>query len=143
MVPFGSYNIGDYFQHWLNVGAKGKHQPKIFFVNFFKKDAQGKFVWPGFGDNARLLKWIAGRLDGSAKGVESPIGLLPDYENNEFDVAGLNMTPAQLHELFKIDKAEWTNEAKQYRAALESFGDRVPKELFQELDQLEARVRAL
>ena len=144
MIPFGSYNIGDYFQHWLKVGAtKGATLPKIFFVNFFKKDTNGQFIWPGFGDNVRLLKWMCERLDGQGKALDTAVGHIPDYKNGGLDVRGLDIKDEQLEALFKLDKAEWTKEVATYRATLKSFGDRVPKALFDELEEVSERVSKL
>jgi len=144
MIPFGSYNIGDYFQHWLNIGAtKGATLPKIFFVNFFKKSSTGHFIWPGFGENSRLLKWMCERLDGKGKATETAIGAIPDIKNGGLDVSGLGLKPEELEALFKLDKAEWTNEVAIYRKTLVSFGNRVPKALFEELDKVEQNVKKM
>ena len=146
MIPFGSYNIGDYFQHWLNIGAKqGAVLPKIFFVNFFKKEnGTGKFIWPGFGENSRLIKWICERVEGTGKGVESPIGILPVVGGEGgLDISGLNLDKKVVDELFKIDKKEWTAEIETYKKSLSSFGDRVPKKLFAQLDKLEQNIKKL
>lgn len=146
MIPFGSYNIGDYFQHWLNIGAKqGAQLPKIFFVNFFKKEnGTGKFIWPGFGENSRLIKWICERVEGTGKGRESPIGILPEVGvPGGLDISGLNLDKKVVDELFKIDKKEWTNEVATYRKSLASFGPRVPKRLFAQLDKLEQNINKM
>jgi phosphoenolpyruvate carboxykinase (GTP) len=143
MIPFGSYNIGDYFQHWLNIGAKqGVQLPKIFFVNFFKKEnGTGKFMWPGFGENSRLIKWVCERVDGNGKGKDTPIGILPEVGGEGgLDISGLNLDKKVVDELFKIDKKEWTTEIATYRKSLNSFGSRVPKKLFAQLDSLEKRI---
>jgi len=143
MIPFGSYNIGDYFKHWLTIGkTKGVQVPKIYFVNFFKKDSKGHFIWPGFGENSRLLKWICERAEGKAGAVETPLGNLPELAS--FDSNGLEgVSQSTLKELFKVDKAEWTKEIDVRRATLKSFGNRVPQELFKELDKLEEGVKKL
>ena len=146
MIPFGSYNIGDYFQHWLNIGAKqGAVLPKIFFVNFFKKEnGTGKFIWPGFGENSRLIKWVCERVDGTGKGRESPIGTLPEIGGpGGLDISGLNLDKKIIDELFKVDKKEWTNEIATYRKSLTSFGPRVPKKLFAQLDKLEQNINKM
>jgi phosphoenolpyruvate carboxykinase (GTP) len=146
MIPFGSYNIGDYFQHWLNIGQKqGAKLPKIYFVNFFKKEnGTGKFIWPGFGENSRLIKWICERVDGTGKGRESPIGILPEVGvQGGLDISGLNLDKKIIDELFKIDKKEWTTEIATYKKSLKSFGDRVPKQLFAQLDKLEQNINKM
>lgn len=146
MIPFGSYNIGDYFQHWLNIGAKqGAQLPKIFFVNFFKKEnGTGKFIWPGFGENSRLIKWVCDRVDGTGKGRESPIGILPEIGGpGGLDISGLNLDKKTVDELFKIEKKEWLQEVATYRKSLSSFGPRVPKKLFAQLDKLEQNINKL
>jgi phosphoenolpyruvate carboxykinase (GTP) len=137
MIPFG-----DYFQHWLNIGATPKATlPKIFFVNFFLKNEEGHFIWPGFGDNARLLKWMCERMDGTGKGVETAIGVVPDYKNGAIDTSGLNLSSKQMDALFTLDKKLWTNEVATYRQTLKSFGGRVPKALFDELETVEKNVK--
>jgi phosphoenolpyruvate carboxykinase (GTP) len=143
MIPFGTYNIGDYFQHWLNVGSKGAKPPAIFYVNFFKKKADGKFVWPGFGENARLLKWISERIQGGGKAIETPIGYIPDIANGGLDFSGLSLSDEDKKLLFKLDKKEWTKEVESYKHALAGFGNRVPKEIHQELTVLENKVKSM
>ncbi|KAH9259822.1 hypothetical protein BASA81_002248 [Batrachochytrium salamandrivorans] len=144
MIPFGSYNIGDYFQHWLNIGQKqGAVLPKIFFVNFFKKQ-NGQFIWPGFGENSRLIKWVCERTEGTGKGVESPIGILPQVGGEGgLDVSGLKLDDATIKELFKIEKKEWLQEVESYKKSLSGFGARVPKRLFAQLDILETNIKKL
>lgn len=146
MLPFGSYNIGDYFAHWLHMGqTKGVKLPKIFFVNFFKKEhGTGKFIWPGFGDNSRLVKWMCERIEGTGKGVETAIGVIPVVGGEGgLDTNNLNVSAEQFEELFKIDKKEWTKEVEINKATLKSFGDRVPKELFEQVEKLEKNVQKL
>jgi phosphoenolpyruvate carboxykinase (GTP) len=141
MLPFCGYNMGDYFNHWLKIGknADPAKLPRIYFVNWFRKDTHGKFVWPGYGENSRVLKWIVERLEGKAAARPSPIGNLPTP--GSLDVEGLNLTEAQLHLLLSVDRSVWKEEASLIPGAYEKFGDKLPKELWDEhealLDRLE------
>ena len=141
MLPFCGYNMGDYFQHWLDVGAKADQAklPRIYFVNWFRKDEKGKFVWPGFGENSRVLKWIVDRLAGRAAAVDTPIGRLPTRES--LDLSGLTLTDAQLDLLLSVDADIWTQEAALIPAAYEKFGERLPKALWAEHEALSARLQ--
>jgi phosphoenolpyruvate carboxykinase (GTP) len=142
MLPFCGYNMGDYMAHWIEVGkAAGDDRsklPKIYYVNWFRKDEAGRFVWPGFGENSRVLKWIVDRLDGKAEGVETPIGILP--ARSSFDTEGLDMPEADLDLLLSVDKEVWKQEAALVPDHLNTFGDHTPKELW---DQYESLVRRL
>ncbi|MFW6725291.1 phosphoenolpyruvate carboxykinase (GTP) [Streptomyces sp. MAR4 CNY-716] len=140
MLPFCGYNMGDYFGHWLKVGATADAAklPKIYYVNWFRKDADGAFVWPGFGENSRVLKWIVERLNGAAEGVETPIGVLP--AKGALDVDGLELTDEQLDLLLSVDPAVWREEAALIPAHLETFGDHTPKELWDEYRALVDRL---
>ena len=140
MLPFCGYNMGDYFSHWLAMGAKADAAklPRIYFVNWFRKGADGKFVWPGFGDNSRVLKWIVERLEGVADAVDTPIGRLPTVRS--LDTAGLNLTAAQLELLLSVDPVVWREEAALIPAAYEKFGDRMPKALWDQYEALVARL---
>ena len=142
MLPFCGYNMGDYFAHWLKLGAQADAAklPRIYFVNWFRKDARGRFVWPGFGDNVRVLKWIVQRLDGSAKAVETPIGHLP--APGSLDTSGLNLTEADLDLLLSVDTEIWRQEAALIPAAYEQFGDRLPAELWAQCEGLVKRLDA-
>ncbi|MFJ7270134.1 phosphoenolpyruvate carboxykinase (GTP) [Streptomyces sp. NPDC099050] len=140
MLPFCGYNMGDYMGHWVDV-AKDKDQsklPKIYYVNWFRKNDAGKFVWPGFGENSRVLKWIVERLDGTAEGVETPIGVLPTVAS--LDTDGLDLPAADLEFLLTVDKEVWRDEASLVPAHLNTYGDHTPKELW---DQYEALVERL
>ncbi|MFD5142985.1 phosphoenolpyruvate carboxykinase (GTP) [Streptomyces sp. NPDC058401] len=140
MLPFCGYNMGDYMGHWVDV-AKDKDQaklPKIYYVNWFRKNDAGKFVWPGFGENSRVLKWIVERLDGAAEGVETPIGILPTVAS--LDTDGLDLPAADLEFLLTVDKEVWRDEASLVPAHLNTYGDHTPKELW---DQYEALVERL
>ncbi|WP_055713121.1 phosphoenolpyruvate carboxykinase (GTP) [Streptomyces torulosus] len=140
MLPFCGYNMGDYMAHWIDV-AKDKDQsklPKIYYVNWFRKDDQGKFVWPGFGENSRVLKWIVERLDGKAEGVETPIGILPTA--SALDTAGLDLSSSDLDFLLTVDKEVWREEAALVPDHLNTFGDHTPKELWDEYRALVQRL---
>ncbi|MCM8548968.1 phosphoenolpyruvate carboxykinase (GTP) [Streptomyces sp. STCH 565 A] len=140
MLPFCGYNMGDYMGHWVDV-AKDKDQarlPKIYYVNWFRKDDAGRFVWPGFGENGRVLKWIVERLEGTADGVETPIGVLPTKES--LDTDGLDLADDDLEFLLSVDKDVWREEAALVPEHLNTFGDHTPTELW---DQYRALVRRL
>ncbi|MFI9782280.1 phosphoenolpyruvate carboxykinase (GTP) [Kitasatospora sp. NPDC051984] len=140
MLPFCGYNMGDYFAHWLKVGAEADAAklPKIYYVNWFRKNAEGKFVWPGYGENSRVLKWIVERLEGTAEGVETPIGVLPTVES--FDLDGLEIPAADQELLFTVDREIWKQEAALVPAHLEMFGEHTPKELWDEYQALVKRL---
>ncbi|MFD0316990.1 phosphoenolpyruvate carboxykinase (GTP) [Streptomyces flavalbus] len=140
MLPFCGYNMGDYMGHWVDV-AKGKDQsklPKIYYVNWFRKDDAGRFVWPGFGENGRVLKWIVERLEGKAEGVETPIGVLP--AKGALDTDGLDLSDSDLDFLLTVDKDVWREEAALVPDHLNTFGEHTPKELW---DEYRALVRRL
>ncbi|MGW3146577.1 phosphoenolpyruvate carboxykinase (GTP) [Streptomyces sp. NPDC001177] len=140
MLPFCGYNMGDYMAHWIDV-AKDKDQsklPKIYYVNWFRKNDAGKFVWPGFGENSRVLKWIVERLDGKAEGVESPIGILPTKA--ALDTNGLELADSDLDFLLTVDKEVWREEAALVPEHLNTFGDHTPKELWDEYRALVERL---
>ncbi len=140
MLPFCGYNMGDYFQHWLTIGKStaAANLPRIYFVNWFRKDENGKFVWPGFGENSRVLKWIFERLDGEALARTTPIGLVPGAE--ALDLTGLALSPAQLEVLLSVDNATWREEASLIPEAYERFGERLPAALWQQLQALNQRL---
>ena len=141
MKPFLGYNAGSYFQHWLNVGAAAQDQellPKIFYVNWFRRGSKREFLWPGFGENSRVLKWIFERTDGSTNAVESPIGFLPS--KGALDLSGLNVADSAMDELFKVEPTEWEAEVQRYDEYLTSLGDRVPKGIKDQLSGLADRL---
>jgi phosphoenolpyruvate carboxykinase (GTP) len=140
MQPFCGYNFADYWQHWLNVGAKLKRPPRIFHVNWFRRDAQGKFLWPGFGDNLRVLAWMLERSAGTAGAVESPIGRLPRAE--DLNTEGLGVSAEALRELTSVDPALWRKEVTEIRSYLSRYGERLPAALTRELDKTEAQLGA-
>ncbi len=141
MLPFCGYNMGDYFAHWLEMGKStdASKLPKIFYVNWFRKDADGGWLWPGFGENSRVLKWIVERVSGKGEAVETPIGYVP--APGAVDINGLDVTDEQMEELSHVDTEEWINEITLIREHYERFGEKLPKVLSDELDALEARLR--
>lgn len=141
MLPFCGYNMGDYFAHWLQMGKStdASKLPKIFYVNWFRKDADGGWLWPGFGENSRVLKWIVERVTGKAEAVDTPIGYLP--APGAINTDGLDVTEEQMAELLNVDVEEWLNEIGSIREHYARFGDRLPAVLSEELAALEARLR--
>ncbi|MFC6596150.1 phosphoenolpyruvate carboxykinase (GTP) [Kitasatospora paranensis] len=140
MLPFCGYNMGDYFGHWLKLGAQADADklPKIYYVNWFRKNSAGKFVWPGFGENSRVLKWVVERLEGTGKGVETPIGVLPEVDG--FDLSGLDIPQADVDLLFSVDADIWRQEAALVPSHLELFGEHTPTELWDEYRALVKRL---
>ena len=139
MLPFCGYHMGDYFQHWLDMGEKlGDKAPKIFNVNWFRLDDEGHFIWPGFGDNMRVLMWILDRCEGKVDAVETPIGYEPKPE--DINLEGLDIDVDVVKGLLDVDKDLWKEEAKGIREFFGKFGDKLPKEMTKELDELEARL---
>ncbi len=135
MLPFCGYNMADYFRHWLATGKKMKNAPKIFFVNWFRVNEQGKFMWPGFGENIRVMKWIMERVDGKGEAKETPIGNVPTVKG--FDTTGLkNVPPSDLEKLFGVNIKEWGEELKSIGELYRNFGNRMPAELKQEYEKL-------
>jgi phosphoenolpyruvate carboxykinase (GTP) len=140
MKPFAGYNFGDYWAHWINVGAKLKTPPKIFHVNWFRQNAAGKFLWPGFGENLRVLRWIIDRCKGIASANETAIGSLPNAV--DIDQAGLTLPPKVLNELLTVDLKLWRDEFAGIQKYLEEFGERVPAALTAELTSALERVHS-
>jgi len=139
MLPFCGYNFGDYFQHWLDIGKhQGAKLPKLFYVNWFRKDQEGRFIWPGFGDNARVLKWVLDRIAGTTEAVETPIGMVPRTE--DLDVAGLDLTADALESLLTVDVTEWQNELTLIEEHYDSIGERLPNEMRLQLARLADRL---
>ncbi|UKA63356.1 phosphoenolpyruvate carboxykinase (GTP) [Arthrobacter sp. FW306-04-A] len=143
MLPFIGYDAGDYLNHWVNLSAKanslGQNRlPKIFLVNWFRRTAEGGFAWPGFGDNARVLKWAIERLEGKADAVETPIGFVPTGES--IDLEGLDMTPAEVEAAVRVDPAEWKTELASIEEWYAKFGDSLPAALVAELEGLKSRL---
>ncbi|MFP6655413.1 MAG: phosphoenolpyruvate carboxykinase (GTP) [Myxococcota bacterium] len=141
MLPFCGYNMGDYWNHWLEMGRReGAQLPRIFYVNWFRKGDEGQFLWPGFGENSRVLKWVHERCDDKVSGVETPIGVLPRPE--ELDLDGLDLDAAALGTLTSVDVDGWLSEIPKIREFYAGFGDHLPEALVTELDTLEERLRA-
>lgn len=140
MLPFCGYNMGDYMAHWVKVAADKDQAklPKIYYVNWFRKNDAGKFVWPGFGENSRVLKWIVGRLDGNAEGVETPIGVLPTKA--ALDLDGLDISDEDLDFLLTVDKDVWREEAALVPEHLNTYGEHTPKELWEQYHALVERL---
>jgi phosphoenolpyruvate carboxykinase (GTP) len=138
MQPFCGYNFGDYWRHWLGVGAKLPRAPRIFHVNWFRRDAQGKFLWPGFGENLRVLAWMLDRCSGQAQAADSAIGWLPRPE--DLNLQGLKVSREALAALLRVDAPLWRKEAAEIRAYLAQYGERLPQELLEELSRTEGRL---
>jgi phosphoenolpyruvate carboxykinase (GTP) len=139
MLPFCGYNMADYWSHWLAVGRRGgRAMPRVFFVNWFRKDDRGRFLWPGFGDNSRVLAWIFARCEGDAPVRDTPIGRLPPPQ--AIDTRGLDVSPTALDTLLNVDETGWRAEAANVRAYYRQFGDRLPRELIEQLEALERRL---
>lgn len=139
MKPFCGYNMGDYFQHWLNMGEKlGSKAPRVFYVNWFRKSPEGKWLWPGFGDNVRVLKWMCERVDGTKQARQTPIGLLPN--DGDLDLSGLKVSSTDMAELMRVDGEAWSKELPDIEKHFAQFGGRLPKRLADQLNQLRARL---
>lgn len=139
MLPFCGYHMGDYFAHWIEMGKKIKHQPKIFNVNWFRTDENGKFLWPGFGDNMRVLDWILRRCEETVDAVETPIGYVPDPA--DIDLSGSDLTEEQIADLLTVDKDLWRKDADGIKEFYTKFGDKLPETLKEELDALENNLK--
>ena len=145
MRPFFGYNFGDYIKHWLSLNKPGRQMPKIFHVNWFRKsnDGQGKFLWPGFGDNIRLLEWVFKRTDNEAGiSYETPIGILPKTEC--LDLEGLNLKKEDLEELFRLDPNFLLEEVSEIKKYFDEYvNDSTPTEIFNQIEQYQARIKAM
>jgi phosphoenolpyruvate carboxykinase (GTP) len=138
MLPFCGYNMGDYFGHWLRMGTTLKQPPKMFHVNWFRQDADGKFLWPGFGENMRVMRWIVDRCQGRGEAVESPIGMLP--ARGAIDTSGIDVSAATMDELLSVAKDDWLKEAESIGEFFAKFGDRLPPEMARQRDALVKRL---
>ncbi len=140
MLPFCGYHMGDYFGHWLKIGKKeGAKLPKIFYVNWFRTDENGKFLWPGYGENSRVLRWVFERCDGRVNAIDTPIGRLPGP--NDLDTKGLDVSSTNIAKLLSVDVDGWIGEVSSIRSHFDKFGDRLPQGLTDELNKLEERLR--
>ena len=141
MLPFCGYHIGDYLQHWLDIGTKSDAEklPKLFYVNWFRKDEEGNWLWPGFGENSRVLKWIVERVSGEGKAEKTAIGYLP--AKDAIDTEGLDVSEKDMEELLKVNKEEWLREVASIRKHYANVGERLPREMVEQLDALEKRLQ--
>ena len=131
--------MGDYVQHWLTMGEKlGSKAPRIFYVNWFRKNQDGKFLWPGFSDNSRVLKWICERVDGKVGAQKSPIGLLP--QEGDLDLSGLTISPEEMKELMTVNTLDWKAEIPDIEAHFASLGSRLPERMKNQLKDLKKRL---
>jgi phosphoenolpyruvate carboxykinase (GTP) len=141
MLPFCGYNMADYFGHWLKIGQReGARLPKIFHVNWFRKDEDGKFLWPGFKDNSRVMAWIFRRCDDEAEAVETAVGLVPPTGDGGIPLEGLNISQEALAKLLDVDPEEWRQQLPQMHEHYARFGDRLQRELRAQLEALEQRL---
>ncbi|MCU1343047.1 MAG: pckG [Candidatus Acidoferrum typicum] len=139
MLPFCGYNMADYFGHWLDMGTRIPHPPKIFHVNWFRKGADGKFLWPGYGENVRVLKWIMERIEGQGAATETPIGFVPT--SNALTLDGLDVSRATMEELLRVDPADWTREHADTGKFFQEFGSRLPEAIREEHKRLGERLQ--
>jgi phosphoenolpyruvate carboxykinase (GTP) len=139
MLPFCGYNMGDYFRHWMEVGKGLANPPKIFLVNWFRKDTAGKFIWPGFRDNSRVIKWMIDRIKGKVSAKETPIGLMPNIP--DLDLTGLDIGKETMEKLFEVNREEWAKEAEGIEQFYAQFGNRLPEALKQHLEKLKGELR--
>jgi phosphoenolpyruvate carboxykinase (GTP) len=139
MQPFCGYNMADYFQHWLDMGDKLKSKaPRIFYVNWFRKSSDGRWLWPGFGENSRVLKWMCERVEGKVDAVKTPIGLLPKVD--DFDLKGIPISAQDIKDLLKVDMDAWTAEISDIEKHFAQFGDRLPDRLKKQFEALKSRL---
>ncbi|HEY6797615.1 MAG TPA: phosphoenolpyruvate carboxykinase (GTP), partial [Kineosporiaceae bacterium] len=140
MLPFIGYHAGDYFRHWLTTGkqADASHLPRVYFVNWFRKDADGRFLWPGFGENSRVLSWIIGRIEGTKDAAETPIGFVPTVAS--LDTEGLDIEPADVAKALAVDPEEWRREIPLIEEWFSKIGEKTPSTLIDELDALKTRL---
>jgi phosphoenolpyruvate carboxykinase (GTP) len=135
MIAFCGYNISDYFEHWLRIGASAAKKPRIFLVNWFRKDANGKFIWPGYGENMRVLKWIVERIEGKGEAVETPLGFVP----KALDTRGSNaLDPERIAAANAVEKPQWSEEMKLHAELLDKLGARAPATLRKRYEELKA-----
>lgn len=138
MLPFCGYNMADYFKHWLDMEKKLVYKPRIFSINWFRTDDKGRYLWPGFGQNIRVLKWVIDRVHSRVAAQETPIGLIPHIK--DIDLKGLDISKEDMEELFRIDREGWKKEAQEIGEFFKKFGDRMPKEMWEELGAMKAKL---
>jgi phosphoenolpyruvate carboxykinase (GTP) len=142
MLPFIGYHAGDYLRHWISMGkgvdGNADKLPKIFYVNWFRRGDDGRFLWPGFGENSRVLKWVIDRLEGTGGATETPVGFVPSA--SDLDLSGLDVSKADVDAALEVDTAEWRHELPQITEWFEKFGEKLPGVLWAELDALKARL---
>jgi phosphoenolpyruvate carboxykinase (GTP) len=140
MLPFCGYNMADYFAHWLEIGRRdGAVLPKIFYVNWFRKDENGRFLWPGYGENSRVLSWVFARCAGHGAATKTPIGWMPPVGPEGIDTRGVDVADEAMAQLLRVDTAEWKAQLPQFREYLAKF-ENLPAELTAQLDALEQRL---
>ena len=138
MLPFCGYNVADYWEHWFQMGDKlGAKAPKIFYVNWFRKGANGKFLWPGYGDNSRVLKWMCERVEGKVEAVETPLGRMP--KKGDLDVSGLAVAPEDLDQLLSVDSEAFKGEFADLDQYMAKFGDRLPQRMRNQVEEYKKR----
>jgi phosphoenolpyruvate carboxykinase (GTP) len=140
MLPFCGYNMGDYLQHWIDTGRKAEQPPRIYSANWFRVDEEGNFIWPGFGENIRVLKWIIDRVKGHVPAKETPLGLVPNYEDLTLD--GLDFPKEKFEKLYAVNKDEWTQETADIEEFLSKFGSRMPQAIWERYRALKKRLAA-
>jgi len=138
MLPFCGYNMADYFRHWLEMGKRIPHPPKVFHVNWFRRGADGKFLWPGYGDNVRVLKWILERIEGRGAADETPVGFVP--ARNGLTLDGLRISPETTEELLSVNSDDWEDDLADSKQFFDKFGSRLPRELREEHEKLSRRL---
>jgi phosphoenolpyruvate carboxykinase (GTP) len=143
MLPFCGYHMGDYFAHWLEQGRRqGAQLPKIFYVNWFRKDENGKFLWPGYGENSRVLAWVFRRCEGTAEATETDIGLVPPVGEGGIDTNGLDVSPEAMSRLLEVDVEGWKTQMPQVQQHYAEFGEKLPPEMRSQLEALEQRLNS-
>jgi phosphoenolpyruvate carboxykinase (GTP) len=140
MLPFCGYNMAEYFRHWLAMGRKMAKSPKIFHVNWFRMDESGKFLWPGFGENLRVIEWILDRCNNKVRAVETPIGYVPFAQ--DIDLTGLDLKAGALEKLLEVRKTDWLEELKGIKKFFEEFKKDLPKEMWDEYEELSRRLKS-